>query len=404
MFDTQVFWYGERGIVNAVIAHLARGNALTEGMSSILRSITWADEQPPSWLADILHVNLVVEVGLADFGDPDLIIVCETSEGKKLVFVEAKVVSYTDSMQSTSASIGTRWGMMQPGFNSSINGQLTLKYRFAKALSCWDGEAVAIAESAQMFDAYQQKLNDSLSKAPGRSLSKPSILKHVFKRLGLAGMPETQCHYVALTWDRHDNPFFSSSEVASNYLPIFLDEGARDVFHEMRGRIGWIGYRELHRALDLANSPEYMAAFRTMRDSDAPPQSFYSEKRKGRWETFPSWVVRLAEEVAECFGGQAHRFPGSFSVQDENKQTVCKIIPTGDAVFLGIRIGYQPFIEVERSITSVQRSEKRGVQRVTFVGLNFKTIEDVKDFITEINRHLSQGTQPAQTEVSEAES
>src|SRR5207302_5688722 len=123
----------------------------------------------PSWLEEFSNAYLIVEVGLADFGDPDLLIVCRTGSGvSHLVFLEAKAQSYTDSMQQTSRLHTAKWGMEQDGFNSSINGQLTLKYRFANALSLWDGRAGAISESRLLFEAYQARLNDSPKKSPGR--------------------------------------------------------------------------------------------------------------------------------------------------------------------------------------------------------------------------------------------
>jgi hypothetical protein len=174
------YWYGERGIVNAVLSHISRGEAIVDSIKSLLRSVCWGNGAAAGWIEDIEDVALVVEVGLADFGDPDLLIVCYTNAGTKLVFFEAKVISYTESMQSTSPGASNRWGMAQPGFNSSINGQLTLKYRFAKALSRWDGNSSSIVEDEAIFRAYVSRLNDSISIAPGRTLVKETILKGIF--------------------------------------------------------------------------------------------------------------------------------------------------------------------------------------------------------------------------------
>jgi hypothetical protein len=35
----------------------------------------------PSWIEDFSDAHLGVEVGLADFGDPDLLIICRTGSG-----------------------------------------------------------------------------------------------------------------------------------------------------------------------------------------------------------------------------------------------------------------------------------------------------------------------------------
>jgi hypothetical protein len=216
---SQIYWYGERGIVNAVIAHLTRSGDVTAEVKSLLSAVFWANPQRPKWLDSIEDVILIVEVGLADFGDPDLMIVCATKRGIKLVFLEAKIVSYMDSMQSTLQSGGAKWGMTQKGFNSSINGQISLKYRFAKALSRWDGKAPAISEAPGIFRAYQSRLNDSTAKAPGRALAKPAILNGIFKPLGLCSLPEENCYYIALTWDLPSKAFHSCHDVPGDCLP-----------------------------------------------------------------------------------------------------------------------------------------------------------------------------------------
>ena len=121
---SQVYWYGERGIMKAIITHLTCDGDATDGIEIFLSAVSWADGRVPLWVEKIQSVTLIIEVGPADFGDPDLLIVCRTPSATKLVFVEAKVVSYIDSMRSTAPSEGARWGMTQIGFNSSINGQL----------------------------------------------------------------------------------------------------------------------------------------------------------------------------------------------------------------------------------------------------------------------------------------
>jgi hypothetical protein len=74
-----------------------------------------------------------------------------TEDGvRQLLFVEAKAGPYIFSARSNSV------GMQEPGFNSAINGQLSLKYRLACALERAEpnaaaGGCVGIAESAAML-------------------------------------------------------------------------------------------------------------------------------------------------------------------------------------------------------------------------------------------------------------
>ena len=107
-----VFWYGERGIINAVVAHINTSGNFIGSIRSLLKEICWGTGHPPFWINELSDAHLIVEVGLADFGDPDLLIVCRTtSETIYIVFLEAKAQSYTDSMQRTSSLRGAKWGM-----------------------------------------------------------------------------------------------------------------------------------------------------------------------------------------------------------------------------------------------------------------------------------------------------
>ena len=52
-------------------------------------------------------------------------------------------------------------GMKLPNFNSSINGQLSLKYRFARSLHAAASDAIEIAESPEQLGVYKAKQGDS---------------------------------------------------------------------------------------------------------------------------------------------------------------------------------------------------------------------------------------------------
>lgn len=392
-----MFWYGERGIINAVVAHLSTSGDFVGAVRNLLTATRWGNGNQPSWIEDLSDAHLIVEVGLADFGDPDLLIACRTGSGMiHLVFLEAKAQSYTDSMQQTSRLRAAKRGMEQDGFNSSINGQLTLKYRFANALSLWDGRAAAICESRSLFEAYRVQLNDSPKKSPGRSLAKSSIVTGIFGRLGLAGLPEENCHYVALTWDCESKAFFNSPDVPSDYLPVFLGAAGEERFSTMLDRIGWIGYRQLEDALGLSNATEYKAAFTTMLDSTEPPLSFYAEKRQGRWESFPNEIIELGEDLAIALGtARVQRLAGSYSMKDENNQTVGKIIPNKDSVFIGVREKYTPFSDARGWIDQAQVRRKR-VQRVDFIGMDVKSVSEAARLINGIKTVIAVLPEPAE--------
>ena len=70
-------WYGERGIVNAFVTGIVRA-AETHGVQAfrdVLLDIRWADGGQPDWLERVEAISAIVEVGLYEFGDPDLILV-----------------------------------------------------------------------------------------------------------------------------------------------------------------------------------------------------------------------------------------------------------------------------------------------------------------------------------------
>ena len=95
-------WYGERGIVNSIVTHVASQQNPGKTAGKLLDAVQWADSGKPVWMSQITDVNLIVEVGLADFGNPDLMIVCRTKGDDRpyCVFVEAKAICYQFSIGS----------------------------------------------------------------------------------------------------------------------------------------------------------------------------------------------------------------------------------------------------------------------------------------------------------------
>jgi len=119
----EVRWYGERGVMNALVTHLQRTSDPVESVRTFLSAVRWAEPRGSSWVNDFTQACLIVEIGLADFGNPDLMIDCHGPTGVRCVFLESKIGMYLASMRPNHK------GMQLPGFNSSINGQLSLKVR-----------------------------------------------------------------------------------------------------------------------------------------------------------------------------------------------------------------------------------------------------------------------------------
>ena len=54
----------------------------------------------------------------------------------------------------------SRVGIPEPGYTSTINGQLSLRYRFAKALARTLHGAEMVVESSEMLRAYAGRSHD----------------------------------------------------------------------------------------------------------------------------------------------------------------------------------------------------------------------------------------------------
>jgi hypothetical protein len=262
--SVKVSWYGERGVVNAVISALVEAGV--PGAIAFLNAVAWAER--PEWLNDVRSVELIVEINCFEFGHPDLIVVCTTKDNNRFAtFVEAKVIPYDLSAGSN------RQGIRVRGFNSTINGQLSLKYRLALALSRWDGECDKLSESDSLYRAYKRPwsqlgLGDTI-RWP-RHLKKPNVLS-LLRNAGLAGMPLSNFRFVAWTWDRE--PFFRTPAFDnSDQRPVFLDGDGNEQWQRMLPQLGWIGFKQIAESAKLQDflGDEFRSAVNTMRESLEP--------------------------------------------------------------------------------------------------------------------------------------
>jgi hypothetical protein len=82
----ELIWYGERGIINSILTHMQKSKAgFVEEVKNLVKAIHWADEKPAAWVASITSAHAIVELGFGQFGDPDLILVCNTHQRQKYV-------------------------------------------------------------------------------------------------------------------------------------------------------------------------------------------------------------------------------------------------------------------------------------------------------------------------------
>lgn len=179
---------------------------------------------------------------------------------------------------------------------------------------------------------------------------------------------------------------------------MFLNEAGVDSFRETGSRVGWIGYKKLIDTLQLGTSAEFMIAFHTMQEQTEPPESYYIESRRGRWNTFPPKIVSLASEIANALEGQAQRYAGSYSVVDENNETIAKVIPNDSSVFIGVRVGTPPALLVESWHSAKRGTIIRKIKNVQFVGANICDKTQAEEFISVMK--LRKQIEPSETELS----
>jgi hypothetical protein len=86
----RVLWYGERSIVNAVVSHIARSATPAAAVRALLEEVICADGGRPSRGGRVSDARLIAEIGLADFGNPDLLLACRT-EGEELPYLVFRV-------------------------------------------------------------------------------------------------------------------------------------------------------------------------------------------------------------------------------------------------------------------------------------------------------------------------
>jgi len=153
-------------------------------------------------LGEMDSFSLIVESSFAQFGNPDLVIVPKAGERNLgLFFIEAKVGDYKHSADLCRNSLDMR----QKGFNSTIIGQLSLRYRLSKALAHraeaeWKGSR-PLVETESMAVAYQHMEGEPRR----RSLSKAANLSHLLPEFRLdceePAEWEERCYFIALTSD-----------------------------------------------------------------------------------------------------------------------------------------------------------------------------------------------------------
>lgn len=254
-----IHFYGERGLVDSLFLDLEAGGKLV----AFLNEIQFACRDPARLrVPDESEITVIVEAGFggnrAGFGWPDAVVVVTLPTGGKLVvFIEAKVGLYADEAADFTAR--------KKGFNSKINGQLTLRFRLAEALRAYAG-GTRLVEPEDVARSYGEE-------ARPRRLAKKDNIEKIVKPYIVAADENQSVEYlfVALTDDEENVwqsingghrsellPFVPTRLAAGDDIPDELWTGDRNAWAEHGRSFGWVGFSAAERL--VADGPLFSRA------------------------------------------------------------------------------------------------------------------------------------------------
>jgi hypothetical protein len=145
-------------------------------------------------------------------------------------------------------------------------------------------------------------------------------------------------------------------------LPKLIGPDGNGAYESTSSRLGWLGYQELHDALELDRDPAFAAAWATMQGKLQPDTKDYRVAEAAFDSEISPESLAEASHFRDLFPGYAiEQNKGSYSVKD-GSETIAKIIPRRDLVFVGIRESRNPRAWFRESLEEVN------VQGVRFYG------------------------------------
>ncbi|MEA3477943.1 MAG: hypothetical protein U9R60_07175 [Bacteroidota bacterium] len=224
-------FYGERGIVNGLVLDIKDDLELGK---AVINSILWCGHLNTDWISNIQDIKYFVEPGFSKFGQPDLIMICTLPDGTKhYLIIEAKATPYAGSAMSNAKGMTPK-----NGYNSSINGQLSLDYRLALALNDHKREGI-IQELESVLKGYQKALGEY---NPGpRNAGKFELIKWIVKPYFL-GLQLNNTYFIAMTRDMGKNPL---NNVDDDFKPKVLDSDGNDCWDKYCHQFGFLSLQEL---------------------------------------------------------------------------------------------------------------------------------------------------------------
>jgi hypothetical protein len=219
-------------------------------------------------------------------------------------------------------------GMTVKGYNSSINGQLSLDYRLAVALERHEIGPI-LEESKTVFEQYHKRLLD-YNNGP-RKVAKPELLKGIINPY-LQDLQLEKTFFVAMTRDEGLNPINSAAE---DELPLVIDESGNNRWHELSTHFGFLSLKELD--LDVLKLDGYYRRGCQLHIGpwieEEKPKEFVDAPLliTVNWIKFPDQWVKKVDELAMCIRenirpwGECIRYQGSYSFKVKGK-TIGKLL------------------------------------------------------------------------------
>jgi hypothetical protein len=382
-----IHFYGERGLVDSLFLDLQAAGKLV----AFLNQIEFPFREPVRLgLPEDAEVAVILEAGFdgnrAGFGWPDAVVVVTLAAGKKLVlFIEAKAGLYADEAADFTARV--------PGFNSKVNGQLTLRFRLAQALRNYKKGDRRLVEPDDVARSYGEE-------ARPRRLAKIDNLRKIVEQYLLGD--EVECLFVALTDD--DADVWPALEEGSCHLPfvpkpLAIDEDApeelwvkdRNAWGDHKKSFGWVGFRAVEGL--VAGGPMFTRARHFLDDkrkqregrAATPEGKVDNIVLRTRWKEFKadSPTIRLFDRIRSIIedaikdtGLAPDPQRGSYGVLGTEGDRLLKVLPQPQppsklkdhfpdaAIWLGVNTSISAFPDYV--VAGGRKTLDRGINNVPF--------------------------------------
>ena len=197
----KLYGYSERGLVNALCydcVHYPNGETL---LTEMLQEACFPLLTDKPNFATISHATFLVEQSLSDFGDCDLIILCDTNEGKKFaVYCEFKR--------------GTRWSLNEEWKKFTVRVENTIREKLTSNLFCQlyfkERFASELADASSQSLAQGLEFDEPLNIAGGSGRRKIGCNKTVLRAVDLIRPYASEPFFLMVTPQQMD-----PNEVAS---------------------------------------------------------------------------------------------------------------------------------------------------------------------------------------------